>query len=424
MSEQQPLYRPEVINAQSGDWLGKVVLTAPPSTKAFGFLALGVIVGLLAILIFGTFTSKVRVNGWLVPLGGMSRVFAPISGIVTRLDVHEGQWVEAGETLLTLSTELRSATLGATQAEIGRLLESRRASLQAEIDQQKALVKQQVESFARREAAMQSEIEQLEQEAGVQASRVNLARNAAQRLATLEQQGFVSLAQVQQQQELALEQAGRVAAIRREQAERRRELTALQAERRELPLRAEANLSALSRSITQIDQDQALTESRREIVLTAPQAGTVAGLQVELGAAADPTAPLLTILPANAALEAHLFGPSRAVGFVSEGDAVKIRYAAYPYQKFGHHTGTISSVSRTGISPVDLPRQLSGLSDLFGGTEPIYRIRVELVRQSVTAYGNEHRLQPGMRLDADVLLEQRRLYEWVLDPLYSLTGRL
>ena len=67
---------------------------------------------------------------------------------------------------------------------------------------------------------------------------------------------------------------------------------------------------------------------------------------------------------------------------------------------------------------------MSGLSELFGSTEPVYPMRVALDRQSITAYGANYGLQPGMRLEADILLEKRRLYEWVLDPLYSLTGRL
>jgi len=52
-----------------------------------------------------------------------------------------------------------------------------------------------------------------------------------------------------------------------------------------------------------------------------------------------------------------------------------------------------------------------------------YRITVELMRQTVTAYGEQVPLQPGMQLEADVTLETRRLYEWVLEPLYTITGK-
>ncbi len=424
MEKHQPLYRPQVLKEQSADWLGTVVLTTPPATRFFGVVAVLVIAALVALLVFGSFTNKVRVSGWLVPESGMARVFAPIAGTVTELNVEEGTQVKAGAILLTVSTELRSASLGATQAEIGRLLDARRASLRAEVGQQRGLLRQQRDSLSARMDAMKGEITQLGREASVQASRADLARSAADRLITLQEQGYVSLAQVQQQQELALEQAGKAATIRREQAERRRELAALRADYLELPLRSQTILASLEREIAQVDQDQALTESRREFVLTAPQDGTVTAVQVEVGGSADPAVPLITIMPDGARLEAQLFGSSRAVGFVRDGLPVRLRFAAYPYQKFGHHEGTILTVSRAGISPVDLPREMSGLSELFGSTEPVYPMRVALDRQSITAYGANYGLQPGMRLEADILLEKRRLYEWVLDPLYSLTGRL
>jgi membrane fusion protein len=80
------------------------------------------------------------------------------------------------------------------------------------------------------------------------------------------------------------------------------------------------------------------------------------------------------------------------------------------------------------LSPGELPPQLASLTSLIGNAagaaaEPIYRITVDLARQSVTAYGAQVPLQPGMALEADVALERRRLFEWVLDPLYAVTGQ-
>jgi membrane fusion protein len=54
----------------------------------------------------------------------------------------------------------------------------------------------------------------------------------------------------------------------------------------------------------------------------------------------------------------------------------------------------------------------------------MYRVTVALAAQRVTAHGRALPLQPGMRVDADILLERRRLIEWVLEPLYSISGRL
>lgn len=92
-----------------------------------------------------------------------------------------------------------------------------------------------------------------------------------------------------------------------------------------------------------------------------------------------------------------------------------MRYQAYQYQKFGHHGGKVIRVSRSAITPATGEGQ---------NAEPYYRVLVALDRQSITAYGKQEPLRPGMRLDADILGERRKLYEWVLEPLYSLRGKL
>jgi membrane fusion protein len=100
---------------------------------------------------------------------------------------------------------------------------------------------------------------------------------------------------------------------------------------------------------------------------------------------------------------------------------VLLRYRAYPYQKFGHSRGVIASVSRSAIEPAELPAMFAG-GAAGSPAEALYRITVALERQHVTAYGKAAPLQPGMQLDADVLLERRRLFEWVLEPVFTLTG--
>jgi membrane fusion protein len=120
---------------------------------------------------------------------------------------------------------------------------------------------------------------------------------------------------------------------------------------------------------------------------------------------------LANLVPSGAVLQAHLFAPSSAMGFVRPEQPVLLRYDAYPYQKFGHQTGHVLQVSRT-----PMPAGASG--------EPMYRITVALDRQAVAAYGQAQALSPGMQLEADVLLDRRRLIEWIFEPVLSLTGRV
>jgi len=112
--------------------------------------------------------------------------------------------------------------------------------------------------------------------------------------------------------------------------------------------------------------------------------------------------------------------PSRAVGFVEPGDAVRLRYPSFPYQKFGHHGGKVLRISRSALSS----GELGTLVGKGNAGEPYYRIVVALDRPTVRAFGREEALKPGMLLEADILGERRRLWEWAIEPLYALSGSL
>ena len=126
---------------------------------------------------------------------------------------------------------------------------------------------------------------------------------------------------------------------------------------------------------------------------------------------------MLTILPADAQFKAELFIPTRAIGFIKPGQAVLLRYSAFPYQRFGLYKGTIDKVTEVILSPDELhvPVKLE---------EPVYRVSVTPEKQAISAYGRQFNLQAGMLLEASIILEGRSLGEWLLAPIYSLRGRI
>lgn len=416
-----PLFRTEVTVHRQQQWLGTVLLTPRPSHRWVSVLAIAVAAAILALVWFGHFTRTARIGGWLVPDAGMVRVFAPHAGVVTALHVKEGAEIRKGAPLLALSTETVSTARGATKAQIAQRLAERRKILLEERRQQEMLLAQQQRAIATRIAAMQSEETQAIHEMALIRTRVGIAERAEALHNKLAGQGFISELRMQQVESETLEQKARAGALERTRLGIARERMALQGELQDLPLKTQREIAGIERSLATLEQELASTESEREIVIASPQDGTVTAVLAERGGHAAPTAPLLSIVPAGTQLEAHLYGPSRAVGFVQPGQRVQIRYQAYPYQKFGHYEGTVASVSRSTVNPADMPAQLA----TQGGSaaEPVYRITVRLDSQAVRAYGSAMALQPGTQLEADIALEKRRLIEWVLDPLFTLTGK-
>jgi membrane fusion protein len=416
------LFRREVLAGRQAQWLGRVVLAPRPSHRLFtGFGALA-IAGIAALLWFGTYTNKARISGWLVPDLGLIRLLPPQPGVVAEVYVKEGDVVAAGAPLLLLSTEVESEAVGATRKQVVRRLRDRHDSLTAEREREHQLFAQQTKEGAARLAAINTEHEQLQYAVEIQQSRVELADRTLKKMRDLRVSLLVTQQRLDAAEQDKLDQGVKLKEFQRKLAELDQDIVKLRGGLAELPLRQETQLGETDRNLAALDQELAEAESRRQILFTAPEAGTISAIQAAPGSNVSTTVPLLSIVPTGSELQAQLFSPSRSIGFVQVGQRVLLRYQAFPYQKFGFYEGHVADVSRAALSPSELPQQLSGLTSIYGSTEPVYRITVNLGKQTATAYGKPVPLQPGMQVEADVLIETRSLIEWVLDPLYTLTG--
>lgn len=419
-----PLFRAEAVAEQQDRWLGSVLLVPRFRHSLLTAMAVLLVLGLIGLIAFGQYTRKVRLSGWLTPDQGLLQVVAPQAGVLAQIAAQEGLQVEKGQPLAVLSTERRSAVMGATQAEVLRALQSRRASLLAERDSHRALFARQAQTQQARLTVVRAEAASLEAEYALQRERVTLAEAAAERQTTLRARGLSTEQDLIRSQETAFDQALALQELGRTRATLERTQVELDAEIAERPFREQVQLADIDRQLAQIAQDLAQAEAEREAVVTAPAAGTVTALRAAAGDGVVSAAPLMTLIPQGAQLQARLYSPSRDIGFVRPGQRVLLRYDAYPHQKFGQYAGQVISVSRATVGASELSEVATGpLSDLLRGGEPVYRITVALEAQSATAYGRAAPLQAGMTLQADVQIERRALWEWVMDPLHSLRGR-
>jgi membrane fusion protein len=337
--------------------------------------------------------------------------------VVARVDIPEGGRVEAGQTIAVVVVPRATVAGGDTQAALAARLEQRAAGLESAQAAQGQLLDAQADGLARQLANARRELAQIEAEVATRQQQVRLADETLARLRRLREGQYVSELQVQQQQASALEQVGQMQVLQRQAIATRRLIAQFQQALRELPGQRQTSQAAFQRDFALLEQELVETQARGALAVVAPVSGVVATQLFKPGQAVQAGQPLLSVLPGDGTLEAELLVPSRAIGFIEPGDDVLLRYQAYPYQKFGHHRGRVARISRSTVNSA-VPAS--------GGTaaEPLYRISVALERQAITAYGKPEPLKPGMLLDADVLGERRTLIEWVLEPLYSLHGKL
>jgi membrane fusion protein len=423
-SSASPLFRPEAVAAQQAQWLGTVRLHRPWSYSAVTAVAVAMAASLIAFAVWGQVNRKTTATGLLMPTQGLMSVSAQAAGTVTERRVTEGQHVQAGDVLFVIDSARRSA-IGDTGALVARQIEARAEALDAEGRLRESQARERRSALAERLASLNREIDQQASEIELQTRRVALALRTLERHQQLAREAFLAEAAVQEKQELWIDADARLQVLRRQRLALQRDAQTTRADAAQIEAQLQTDLSQLRRSRAALDQEGTENAARQQLLITAPCAGVVSALHLQAGQTVQAGQSLATLVPENSALEAQLWLPSHKAGFVESGQRVFLRYAAYPYQKFGMHPASVTQVAATPSTPEELPRGLrEQLMQQAQASEALYLVRVALDAQALAAYGRSHLLKPGMTLQADVLQEQRAIWEWILEPALAAHQRM
>lgn len=415
-----PLFRKAALAAHRDNMVGEIVLIRPPSFTFLTATAVGMGLLIVGFMLTGSYTKRYTISGRLAPNMGVLKIYVPQFGTVVEKRVLEGQSVKRGDLLFLISSERLSSTEVGIQRTISRQVKFRAQSLRNELSQTRRLHRDEENALRKKISGLEAEHTSVLQQLRDQRARIALADMAANRASQLLALGYFSAEMAQQKQADLLDQRTRLRALEREQIGVAQQLHDQMHELTSLPLRQRNHLAQIERILTSTNQELLESEAKRRIAIVAPERGIATAVTAEVGQSVDGARPLVTIIPSGALLQAHLYAPSRSIGFIRPQDRVLLRYQAFPYQKFGHARGSVASVSRTALMASEIA---DGPVAATGNAEPLYRIIVTLESQSIVAYGNSLPLQAGMLVDGDILREKRKLYEWVLEPLYTLTGK-
>ena len=418
------LFREKAIDAQKSKWIGEVILMTPVSFMVLT-VAVTIFMSLILLFIFlGSYTKRTTVQGQLMPNTGLIRVYAADGGTVKKKYIQEGQQIQQGDTLYELQMT-RFNDAGNYNASLAQQIQVKKQSLDTERDQLRNLHQNAEAQLHADIQSLNLEIMKIDGLIDEQRQRLNIAQDNVSRYQQLRNKDFISVEEFQSKQDIYSHQKLALQSYERDKIAKRSEL-----ENKELNLRVQQTklnneLSNVDRQLASTQQELIENTARDSLLIKANASGVVTSLNAELGQQISPSTPLLNIVPNHSQLEAHLYIPSSAIGFIKVNQPVKLRFQAYPYQRFGQAQGHIYSISETTMNPQELTN-LGEFNRSLGSNqnEAVYLVKVKLQQQSMKAYGEAKRLKVGMAFDADVMQEKRKLYEWVLEPLYSITGKL
>lgn len=363
-----------------------------------------------------------------------NQVVQPLETAVIRsIEVSPGDVVEPGDLLATLDPTVAEADV--KQLRVRRsAMAARMARLEAETDggtytpaeSHGAEGLLQADLFRQRHSHRQAQVHKLDED--IARATANLSTNRSGQ-AALERRVAV-MAEVEDMRQtlfsnqtgsrlsllearaLRLELEGDLEQLRRQEAELVHQVEALRAERavflEDFRRAALEELAQVRSEHDRLSEELEKVEfRRRKVALTAPSRAIVLDMaDRSVGSVVREAEPLFTLVPLDQPVEAEVAVDTRDIGLIHEGQTVRVKLTAFPFQKHGTATGVVRTVSGDAFS-----------GDEGSGQPPYYRTRIELTDVELRDVPDSFRLLPGMTVQAEIHTGHRTVLSYFLYPL-------
>ncbi|MCG7536142.1 HlyD family efflux transporter periplasmic adaptor subunit [Pseudoalteromonas sp. OOF1S-7] len=406
--KKRSIIRPEVIEARIGIQ-GDVLMIRPLS---FRYLCLFFILVLLLVcgfMVYAEFTKSTRVRGIIKSPLGVTKVLPRQSGVIDTLFVQEGESVQKGQPLYQIRTE-QNGVSGSVSKEVTQSLIESLKLVEEKLQFQVRLNDLELQEAERKIAQIKRDAAHTQEQLALEREYQQLLGKELSEIETLYKNQQVSKVEYNGKYAQYLEKRIAVKALVKQHDDLIATAEDETLKRQNIGVNGHAMVLEYRQKINALKREITNAGAQEAYRILAPHDGVIANIYYQNGHFAQQGQVLMNLLPDESELVAEIYIPTSAIGLVNEGQAINLRYHAFPYQEFGLFKGHIYNISQTLIEP-----HQAEASNLVEG--PVYRAQVTLQQQSLYAKGKEVGLQAGMTLDADVLGETRTILAWVFEPL-------
>ena len=402
---------------------------------------------LFAILLAWAFLGQLDIiasaEGRLIPQTYVKIVQPADAGIVQEILVREGEAVRAGQVLIRMDTRIAQADRQTLETELAlRSLQLRRIEAELSGEALERLPTDTDDLFRKVEAQHRDRRQAFEDAEGQAREALKKARRdyesgkeilaklrevapllkaQADSFADMGKEGYAAQVTVREKQREYLETArdlraqqeavaGLSAAVAQAEKQLHQIASQYRSELQNERVEAEGEYRRLQQEFIKLEHKSALLE------LKAPQAGTVKDLATHtIGAVVSPGTVILTLVPENEPLLAEVMIRNDDVGFVYPGQGVKVKLAAYPFQKYGLLDGEVLHVGPDASE--GSPAQKEPDDTEKPSAQLTYKALVALKSQVLEARGQTLKLVPGMQVVAEIHQGRRTVLEYLLSPV-------
>jgi membrane fusion protein len=416
----QTLFRAEALHEQRTLWLGRQTLSLGLPAASLSAMSTVLLIATALLVTFGSYARRETLHGVMLPSAGLVQVMAPATGWVETLHVKEGETVSPDTRLYTLNTD-HTTKDGSAQQRVLQSLMAERALLLSQIERKTQITEQENAQLLKKMANLSGMIQQMQAGVAQKEEFVRILTKEFENYTRYIKQGIGNLNEKNVQQANWMRNEDELQDLKTRLLRLQGERIDIQAKLENLRLQSANEIDGLRAKVSEVDEQITNAEAKHAIEIVSSSTGQVTAIAVQQGQVVQSGTRLLTVVPADTRLQAELLAPSASIGFIRTGERVLLRYAAFPYQKFGSYWGTVTEVSHATLQPDELKAFVPSIPTV-DQSKTFYRVTVEPDSRNVIAYGREQTVEVSMQVDAGVLLDRRPIYEWILEPLYGMNG--
>ena len=410
------------------------------------------VASLFAILVLWATIGKLDIiasaDGKLVPKSYIKVVQPAETGIVKEILVREGELVQAGQVLLRMDPQDVEADANTLRTELAiKSLQLRRidaelsgAPLAKEADDPDDLYRRVDAQYRDRRQAYLDSLAQTQDMLAKAERDYDSGREVLQKLtqtnpilksqadayADLGKDGYAPKVMIGDKQRAYLENvqdlraqtatlAGLAAAVSQASKQVSEVSSKYRSDLQNERMDAETDYRKYQQDSAKQDHKSALLELR------APQAGIVKDLSTHtIGTVVSAGTVLLSLVPEDEPMVAEVMIKNDDVGFVHARQKVKLKLAAYPFQKYGMIEGEIQQLwPDSSDEDSSSHGGNSGKTTSSDGAPPPSTYKALIALDTQTLGSGEHTLKlvPGMQVIAEINQGRRTVLEYLLSPV-------
>lgn len=402
------LFRPEALAACLHPAAGQPLPSLPLRLRYLALAVCALCAGLLILLVLGRYTRKITVPGYVTATAASVRVFPPAQGTVTQVFVDDGDEISSGKPLF----EVASAGFAADDGGLTDAIRSELGAVDQRLAASESLFRAREESLAAKHRGAKLNRSYLSQKRRAALERLRLTTSQFERAERSTARQFIAVAELERIKKELLRDKDTLATVQHELAVVASALNQAGTELSELEHAQELERATLWSERRRTETRLRESTHRQRYTINAPVSGRVTALTAMTGKRSEPRRPALSIVPTSTEYEVQLLLPGRALTFVGTGNRVNLRFEAFPFQKFGLQYGQLSKVADSYLLPGELDAPLAV-------SEAVFPAIVRLDSQHLSFDGKLLQLNSGLLVEADILLDERSLIEWLFEPLLS-----